>query len=192
MVQKVHILLAFLLLCFTATSYRFPSQKTRFSRTVRQKANLLFDMEAIMGTMNLYLPQPDSGLVSDMVVAACLSAVSDGVAQLTESTTPIISTNSSSPKFIFPYDYQRTKRFLLFGFLDGAFGHSWFYILERFIRDNQVIDILRKIAADSLLYTPIWCVWFICVMTWLENGHWRGLFDILKKNWFSLFRLSTS
>ena len=86
-------------------------------------------------------------IMSDMFLAAILSIMSDSIAQFTSTPTMLKSYQLLSKT----YDMNRTTRFAIFGFLDGAIGHSWYYTLETFIRDTKVIDIIYRILADALV-----------------------------------------
>jgi hypothetical protein len=82
-----------------------------------------------------------SGFLPDMITAAFLSAIGDIIAQS-------IPTNDNKRK---KFDFKRTQRFALFGLLDGAVGHTWYFNLEKVIRDSKVIDILAKVVLDNLV-----------------------------------------
>ncbi len=89
-------------------------------------------------------------------------------------------------------DYLRTSRFAVFGFFDGAVGHSWFHTLESYIPDYRIVDIIARILADAVIYTPIWCLWFLTAMNCLER---RSSFTRIRTwldEWLSLIKLSTS
>lgn len=63
---------------------------------------------------------------------------------------------------------ERFRNFAVFGFVDGAVSHSWFLVLDHVIKGHQFTDVLARILADNLLYSPIWCAWFISAMAFVE------------------------
>jgi len=89
-------------------------------------------------------------------------------------------------------DYLRTSRFAVFGFFDGAVGHSWFHTLESYITEYRIVDIIARILADAVIYTPIWCLWFLTAMNCLEKRSPFTRVRIWLDEWLSLVKLSTS
>lgn len=86
-------------------------------------------------------------IFNDMLLAAVLSIMSDCIAQF--STSPKMLQDFKSLSVT--YDMPRTTRFAMFGFIDGAIGHTWYYALEIFIKDTRLVDIINRILADALV-----------------------------------------
>ena len=64
------------------------------------------------------------------------------------------------------YDVPRTARLSLFGLTDGALTHIWFIALDSVVGEGQgLVETLIKTAADALVYTPLWCFYFLAFMT---------------------------
>ena len=132
------------------------------------------------------------GLITDMGTVFISNAVSDVIAQVTENRKSVrkissitqVSLKSSLPtaSVIQPQkiDLERTKRFALFGFFDGAFGHTWFILLDQFITGTDNINIVQKIVADAVIFTPLWCIWFLVLMGIFEGS----LITKIKENKF--------
>ena len=131
-----------------------------------------------------------SGVLSDSVAVACSYAVSDTLAQLTERR--LAKANGAEGRF----DAARTQRLALFGIADGAFYHTWFVVLDGLIGDGQgAIQTLSKTAADTMVYTPIWCAWFLLAMAVLESrdlqavpANLRRVPSIWRSDWQELLR----
>jgi hypothetical protein len=175
-----------------------------------------------------------ASLLRDMCTASLLGTMSDffaqiiGLAENSHKRTIKINPNNTSSsnyaqqlltalkevKFHRDYNMKRTLRFLIFGFFDGAVGHTWFYSLDEWIKGHHWYEVLLRVVLDTTVsiryfhvnllivcvlkmeflqvYTPIWCVWFLAMMTLLERGSLSGLRGIIHKEWWSLCRLSTS
>jgi hypothetical protein len=131
-----------------------------------------------------------SGVLSDSVAVACSYAVSDTLAQLTERR--LAKANGAEVRF----DAARTQRLALFGIADGAFYHTWFVVLDGLIGDGQgAMQTLSKTAADTMVYTPIWCAWFLLAMAVLESrdmqavpANLRRVPSIWRSDWQELLR----
>eukprot|EP00587_Corethron_hystrix_P010079 CAMPEP_0113309792 /NCGR_PEP_ID=MMETSP0010_2-20120614/7691_1 /TAXON_ID=216773 ORGANISM="Corethron hystrix, Strain 308" /NCGR_SAMPLE_ID=MMETSP0010_2 /ASSEMBLY_ACC=CAM_ASM_000155 /LENGTH=233 /DNA_ID=CAMNT_0000165109 /DNA_START=11 /DNA_END=709 /DNA_ORIENTATION=- /assembly_acc=CAM_ASM_000155 len=67
------------------------------------------------------------------------------------------------------YDSMRTFRLASFGLVDGAISHAWFLALDSLVGEGQgLADTLLKTLGDALVYTPLWCAWFLAFMTTTE------------------------
>jgi len=134
--------------------------------------------------------------LKDMISVSALTCIGDGIAQtaqiisnycdrfenrikIQENSLPTNKWNNLSQNLkpsatvllnsIYKeFDMNRFRNFAVFGFLDGAVSHSWFLLLDHFIKGHQLIDILARILADNLLYTSVWCAWFISAMALVE------------------------
>ena len=125
-----------------------------------------------------------TGLFNDMGTVFASNAISDLIAQITEkrkldplatvtsssTTTSATSSSSSLLPQSFDLDFERTKRFAFFGFFDGAFGHTWFLLLDYYITGITNVDVVYKVIADTVIFTPLWCIWFLVVMGILEGS----------------------
>jgi len=142
-----------------------------------------------MRMMSTKLALVPAELVSDVVTSGTINTISDCVAQLLENSANnttaqgnrILETETmgskeenSVPSFAsltpFRYDAPRTQRLAMFGLADGVVSHAWFLGLDGIVGEGQgLADTLVKTAADSLVYTPLWCAWFLASMTLLEG-----------------------
>jgi hypothetical protein len=78
-------------------------------------------------------------VMPDMITAACLSTMSDIIAQ-TDSRGGYMA-----------FDFDRTVSFATFGFLDGAVGHSRLCRLEPFIHATRIINAMMCIVAGAIV-----------------------------------------
>ena len=68
-------------------------------------------------------------------------------------------------------DLPRVARFVAFGLaLQGPVGHAWYNILEKVIRLPGVAGIAGKVAADQLLFAPIFTSIFFSYLCVTEGG----------------------
>jgi len=119
-------------------------------------------------------------LLSDVLTSGTINTISDCVAQFLESvatnaTTIITNTENSEIKTAVSeeqnYDWIRTQRLAVFGLADGVVSHLWFLELDELLGEGQgLFDTAMKTAADTLVYTPIWCAWFLAAMALLEGN----------------------
>ena len=64
----------------------------------------------------------ENGYLKDMLTVFGTTTLSDTIAQIAERTNTNIK---------IPIDKQRLIRFAIFGFCDGAVGHTWFETLDK-------------------------------------------------------------
>lgn len=122
-----------------------------------------------------------NSLATDMVTCGCMSTVGDSVAQLTERCSEEASAACQ--------DMTRTARFGAFGFADGAVAHVWFRALDATVGDDGTMQqTLIKMASDALLYTPIWCVWFLTAFVVLERKDVRSIPNVVRNEFNELYR----
>ena len=77
----------------------------------------------------------------------------------------------------------------MFGAADGAASHAWFEALDTVAgEDGTFAQTALKVAADALVYTPIWCAWFLLAFAVLEGRQLRTIPAILRDEWLELFR----
>ena len=147
-------------------------------------------MVELAGAARAWAEVDSSGMLADSFAVACSYALSDTLAQLTERR--LAKANGAEVRF----DAARTQRLALFGIADGAFYHTWFVVLDGLIGDGQgAIQTLSKTAADTLVYTPFWCAWFLLAMAVLESRdvhdvpeHLRRVPSIWCSDWQELVR----
>uniref|UniRef100_A0A915JDS0 Mpv17-like protein 2 n=1 Tax=Romanomermis culicivorax TaxID=13658 RepID=A0A915JDS0_ROMCU len=71
------------------------------------------------------------------------------------------------------HDWRRTGRFMIIGFCLGAFGHKWYGILDRWIKEKTGRALFRKIFVDQVVASPIMNAIFIGGSTLLEGNDIR-------------------
>lgn len=151
----------------------------------------------------------NAGLLTDVLTCGSINTASDTVAQfltfkeLKTENDEVKNNEQDSSRSDFPYDGARTLRLALFGLADGAVSHVWFLALDSVVGDGQgLFDTLVKTAADALVYTPLWCAWFLAFMTFIEpannnlsgnnNGsiaaRFQSVFVVWGSDWLELFR----
>ena len=120
-----------------------------------------------------------NSLLTDMGTVCVLNSVSDAAAQLTEAQLRAKAA----------FDPVRTGRFVAFGLADGALSHAWFSLLDGAVgNDGTLVQTLEKVAGDALVYTPLWCVWFLAAFVLLEGRPWRSIPSVMGAEWLELFR----
>ena len=114
----------------------------------------------------------NAGLLTDVLTCGCINTVSDSLAQFTEQVTERRRHRSpNEDNSASAVDPARTARLATFGLFDGAVSHSWFEALDGVVGEGQdglSLTTLAKSAADALVYTPLWCAWFLVAMAVLE------------------------
>ena len=112
-------------------------------------------------------------------------------------------------------DVERVCRYAAFGALDGAASHVWYNWLEgkagtwcfTLLRrldelqgvdfdavlpsatttlEVEVMETVEQVAADMVIYSPVWCVAFLAAMTWMSEGPGR-VGQRLKEEWKTLY-----
>ena len=137
-------------------------------------------------------------LFKDMGTVFITNALSDVIAQVTENRqshaniSSIKQATSQVVKLPLPeYDIHRTKRFAVFGFFDGGFGHTWFLLLDQFIPGSSKFNIIQKLIADTTIFTSLWCAWFLVLMGLLDGSLIKKIKDNrLGKEYRELYALS--
>lgn len=126
------------------------------------------ELEDFVNTIGIYIDSPIGGYAKDMMTAACLGTMSDVFAQIISQKGNDSNSVTASPpndraptsrEFksggLFPafnsirIDIKRTIRFAIFGFIDGAVGHTWFYTLETYVRTTRITDVFLRILIDA-------------------------------------------
>jgi hypothetical protein len=118
----------------------------------------------------------ESSIIVDSISYSALTILGDVIAQLIEKKD---------------FDYERSKRFGILGIADGFIAHGWYYSLESYISGTDAISVMERIAADSLLYGPVWCAWFIFAMSLLEGKNVSSVPSLWKERWADLVVVST-
>ena len=121
----------------------------------------------------------NNSLLTDIWTSAIIHPVSDAAAQLTETQLRAKA----------PFDPVRNGRFLVYGAADGVLSHAWFEVLDGVVgTDGTLVQTLEKVAGDALVYTPLWCVWFLAAFAVLEGRPWRSIPSVISADWLELFR----
>ena len=130
-------------------------------RTIRSSSltQLKLNVNDVIETYKTAVGDNDM-LLRDMVTVFGTTTLSDSIAQTTERLG-----NRN------PIDKARLLRFATFGFFDGAVGHSWFIALDSVIRGSGNVQVIEKIALDTLVYTPLWCLWFVVAQSLLKRNY---------------------
>ena len=158
----------------TTTSFRLQSTVTKKNLALGSSLNFNDVAQTYQSIM------ANNGLLADMVTVLGTTSLSDFIAQSTEKSQSLLANNSFSTQF----DSKRLLRFTAFGFLDGAIGHTWFQLLDKAINGNGGIFVVEKIAADTFIYTPVWCFWFVAGMSILKGNF--NIAQALKSEWKEL------
>lgn len=121
-----------------------------------------------------------NSLLTDILTCASINTISDSVAQSLERSLP----NNA----VAEQDAQRTANFALFGLADGAVSHVWFEALDAVVgEDGTLMETLLKSAGDALVYTPLWCAWFLAAFVVLERRDVRTIPRVVSSEWLELF-----
>eukprot|EP00751_Fragilariopsis_kerguelensis_P018126 CAMPEP_0170843916 /NCGR_PEP_ID=MMETSP0734-20130129/6554_1 /TAXON_ID=186038 /ORGANISM="Fragilariopsis kerguelensis, Strain L26-C5" /LENGTH=161 /DNA_ID=CAMNT_0011212199 /DNA_START=96 /DNA_END=578 /DNA_ORIENTATION=+ len=137
-------------------------------------AQALSSSEAVMIGDNMFRSYEyvaeNYSLATDIATSGLINTISDSLAQVREErdndsdVAYDISDESTS------FNSIRTIRLTVFGLLDGAVSHVWFVGLDEVVGDGKgLTETVLKTAADAMVYTPIWCAWFLAVMAVLES-----------------------
>lgn len=123
-------------------------------------------------------------LLTDILTSGTINTISDAVAQATERT-PLVAREAPSGG----PDVARTSRFAAFGLADGALSHAWFVELDAVVGDDgTAMQTALKVVADQLVYTPLFCAWFLAAFVVLEGRDARTIPRVLRAEWLELFR----
>jgi hypothetical protein len=118
-------------------------------------------------------------VLTDVVTAASINTVSDCTAQASQLRSSTLSAA----------DPARTARFCVFGAADGYVSHIWFEALDDVVgEDGSAAQTLLKVACDALVYTPLWCAWFLAAFVLLEGRAARSIPSVVTGEWLELYR----
>ena len=151
------IIMMIMMMIMTAEGFQ-PVILSRKASTHQLKLNV----NDIVETYKMAVGDNDM-LLRDMVTVFGTTTLSDAIAQTTER----VSSRAA-------IDRTRLLRFATFGFFDGAVGHSWFIALDNVIKGTGNVQVIEKIALDTLIYTPLWCLWFVVAQSLLKRN-----FDVI-------------
>lgn len=196
--MKLYTCLCLFIICISCTlSFKSTSRKSLYNlrRSRATKINSGFDDYFTTIYSSYLLNNP---ILSDMFTATISYTLSDTIAQFSE----IIASKSASDGDknlllnsistddggkVKDFNLDRLIKFLVFGFLDGAVSHGWFVGLDEVISGDDILSVIYKVTADTLIYTPLWCVWFIFGISILEGSLWRKyVSNELAKEWKEL------
>jgi len=209
-------------ICF---NYNAINHSLRVSKTEGDKTRIALALtDTLFDSFQPYqFALENDGLLTDMITCGCIYTVSDSIAQflslgeksstdegkdgycgivtesMPESAQSSLLGKSISldvPLSVF-YDVPRTIRLASFGLADGAISHWWFIVLDYVVGEGQgLTNTLFKTAADALVYTPLWCGWFLAFMTAIEPlsgginsdsmARIRSIPDVWRSDWFEL------
>jgi len=135
----------------------------------------------------MVLPQFDSSCwesyLHDAAVMGVTSTIGDLIAQATQ--------NKALSRFSSFMDINRIQKYSVFGLADGIISHTWVYSLATLFQGQSYSDTISSIFADSLFYTPLWCMWFLSAMAALEKKCLKSFFvDSFSSEWQSLLKIS--
>jgi len=133
----------------------------------------------LLNIANLKYPYTSQGVVSSV-----LHVTGDAIAQ----------------KFIEKkkkFDFRRSLNFSLIGFGCGIVTRKWYGILEmKFQNPNRYVNTFGKVAADQLLFNPVYLLVTTGLLGYLKSGTWNGIVDLLKRDYttilFNDFRVGTA
>lgn len=135
------------------------------------------------------------GIITDTLTLGTISTAGDFVAQFAQKQSLISrfppDLLSQGHTIISSLDVERTQRFAVFGLFDGIITHSWYFSLNNFVQGSDFNAIAQKVMADALIYQPIWCLYFLLLMTYFEKKSIDTVFDTLKADWWELFANSS-
>lgn len=122
------------------------------------------------------------GLVTDIATASSTVVISDTIAQTAEQWRDDAPAKGFSP--------GRAARYAAFGTVDGFASHNWFVAIDAALpkTDTWAVDTLLKVAADSTVYTPSWCLVFLTMMALLEGRGFAGAARDVQRDYFDLLR----
>lgn len=115
---------------------------------------LLNEYNTFYTAISTFIENPSNGLIIDMMTAAALGVISDCIAQISSHDFEDGKSSKGIINFLlkkWKYDQDRSGRFAIFGFFDGAIGHTWFYTLEHFVKDSTAVDIITKVVVDTIV-----------------------------------------
>lgn len=86
------------------------------------------------------------GILEDAIILGTLTTVSDVVAQIIEKRSPLCTNFQTT---LSKLDQIRTRKFAIFGMIDGILSHSWYFALNKYIQGVEIFEIFKKILADT-------------------------------------------
>ena len=147
-------------------------------------------LEPLTGLWAAYEAAADSNsLLTDVLTGGCVTTLSDTLAQGTERATRSEAATTHSGAAAARQDLVRTLRFSVFGLADGAASHGWYAGLDAAAGEAQgAAETALKVGADALVYTPVWCAWFLAAMTVLEARGLRAVLPAVRAGLPELYR----
>ncbi|MCJ1400169.1 hypothetical protein MMC11_003373 [Xylographa trunciseda] len=93
-----------------------------------------------------------------------------------------------------PFDFERLTRFMAYGFIMTPLQHHWFTFLSKsfpFTETTGFSAVLKRVACDQLMFSPVGLACFFTFMTVAEGGGRRAIsrkfqdvyLPALKANW---------
>jgi len=81
---------------------------------------------------------------------------------------------------------RQSARYAIIGLMDGAMSHHWYIWVDSVVLDSGLLGVVKKVAWDQVLLTPVWATGFITILAVLEGKGPRGIVAKLKSDWFSV------
>jgi len=137
-------------------------------------------------------------IITKMFTASVLMAVGDACAQniehyaATRTQTKAKDEEHGENKEVkeikpFRYNFIRTARMATVGFvLSGPMLHVWYKVLDRMVPGTGKVAVIKKIAADQLLYTPVSLAAFLGLLNALEGKSVADLKAKMKRDYTSI------
>ena len=81
---------------------------------------------------------------------------------------------------------RQSARYAVLGLADGAMSHHWYIWVDQVVLDTGPFAVVKKVALDQVLLTPLWATGFITILAVLEGKGPRGIFASLKADFVSV------
>jgi protein Mpv17 len=85
------------------------------------------------------------------------------------------------------YDFARTGRMVMIGFVLGPFNHYWYSFLDKILKGNSGKVVLKKIACDQMVAGPFFCTSFLLGMNLLEGKSFPEAASEWKSKFLSIY-----
>ena len=84
-------------------------------------------------------------------------------------------------------DKHRTGKMAICGFLSGPTGHYWYIFLDRWFPGQCAKTIVKKVAMDQCIGSPIFIVLYLVTVGLLDGKMWDSLKEDLSEKGVWLF-----
>lgn len=99
-----------------------------------------------------------------------------------EPPLPLLTDDDDADRHLTYYQFNRLAGFMCWGFI-LAFAQCWWYkLLQIYSYHPQLVEVLRKVLSDQLVYSPVslFCFFVYGTMV-LESGTWEDAKAKLRK-----------